>query len=258
VQRIYRYFDLGDDWAWMTVVNGDHGYSTGTGDPMAATYAGTVACLKMARALGDRDREAYFACKAARIAVPLIMRFPLTPWAQQSGLLNPDRIVLGFHEKEGFIRVQLGKTDPWNPTNVLSGDGVLPEVYAALLMPGKTMLRTYEDRHARFYPDWYKGGVQYPFHTSYKGNSVYVTFPHIFSRALLGEPTAQLWRYVDAAQTNRNNAWIGPNVVAELLARDAPLRLTEWQPAAYDDGYTIKMAGASGSGSTFSARPTGS
>ena len=237
-RRIYRYFDLGDDWAWMTVVNADHGYSTGTGDPMAATYAGTAACLNMARAVNDRDEEAHYACKAARIAVPVVARFWLTAWAQQNGLLNPDRIALGFHEKEGFTRVEMGKVDPWDVTNVLSGDGALPEVYADLLAFGNGALRTYENEYARFYPDWYQGDVKYPFETTYKGNSVYVTFPHIFARALLNEPDAQLWRYVEGAQTNRNNAWIGPNVIAELLSRQSPLRLTEWQPATYKDGVT--------------------
>ena len=56
-QKIARYFELGDDWAWMTVVNSDIGYSTGTGDPLAATYCGNWAMLKMARKLGTKRRK---------------------------------------------------------------------------------------------------------------------------------------------------------------------------------------------------------
>lgn len=236
VRRIYRYFERGDDWAWMTVVNADHGYSTGTGDPMAATYCGTLACLKMARALKDKAGVEYFAAQAARIAVPTVARFRYTAWARKAGLIGPKSVVLGFHEMEGFTRARLGEDDPWDTTNVLSGDGVLPELYAVLRAFGGTALADYEAEYARNFPEWYRGDVVYPFATTYKGNSIYVTFPHIFARALLGEPTSALLNYVDMAQANRNNAWIGPNVLAELLSRSAPLLLTEWQPAALWDG----------------------
>ena len=236
VGRIYRYFDLGDDWAWMTVVNADHGYSTGTGDPLAATLCGTIACLKMARALGDKTSERHFAAQSARIAVPAVARFWYTAWARKAGLIGPKSVVLGFHEMEGFTRARLGEDDPWDTTSALSGDGVLPELYDALQAFGGNALADYEAEYARSFPDWYQGDVTYPFATTYKGNSIYVTFPHIFARALLGEPMPALWNYVAAAQGNRNNGWIGPNVVAELLSRQSPLMLTEWQPAAYLDG----------------------
>lgn len=236
VWRIYRYFDLGDDWAWMTVVNADHGYSTGTGDPLAATFCGTVACLKMARALGDRAAEQHFAAQSARIAVPTVARFWYTAWGRKAGLIGPKSVVLGFHEREGFTRARLSEDDPWDTTNVLSGDGVLPELYDAMRAFGGSALGEYEAEYARGFPEWYKGDVTYPFATTYQGNSIYVTFPHIFARALLGESTPTLWNYVTAAQSNRNNGWIGPNVLAELLSLQSPLMLTEWQPAAYRDG----------------------
>ncbi len=220
----------------MTVVNADHGYSTGTGDPLAATFCGTLACLKMARALGDQTAEQHFAAQSARIAVPTVARFWYTAWARKAGLIGPKSVVLGFHEMEGFTRARLEDDDPWDTTSALSGDGVLPELYAAIQAFGGSALANYEAEYARGFPEWYKGDVVYPFATTYKGNSIYVTFPHIFARALPGEPTPVLWSYVAAAQTNRNNGWIGPNVVAELLSRDAPLLLTEWRPAAYLDG----------------------
>jgi uncharacterized membrane protein len=61
---------------------------------------------------------------------------------------------------------------------------------------------------------------------------------------ILDEPSTRLWQYVDAAESNRNNAWIGPNMIAELISANAPMVLTEWQPAAYRDGYVTKAGHA--------------
>jgi hypothetical protein len=236
VRRIYQYFDIADDWAWMTVTNGDHGYSTGTGDPMAATYGGMLACLKMARALGDRRAEELFAYRTARICVPVVARFWYTGWARERGWISSRSVVIGFWEDRHFVSASLGTEDPWSSTNVLSGDGILPEFFDALTAYAPQALRDYEDDYARYFTSWDDGNYSYPFNTTYNGNSVYVTFPHIFARAVLGESTEALWGYIQRAKTNTNNAWVGPNVVAELLSRPAPLVLTEWRPAAYRDG----------------------
>ena len=45
-----------------------------------------------------------------------------------------------------------------------------------------------------------------------------------------------LWKYALLSEKNRNNAWVGPNVAAELLALRTPLILTDWTPAGYFDG----------------------
>lgn len=239
VLRIFKYFDYGDDWAWMTVVNGDMGWSTGTGDPLCATYAGHVAALKMARVLKFENDEAHFAYKTARVCVPTLARFWLTDWARQQRFIGSRDIVQGFWEKETFTATTMNEntTDPWGPTNVLSGDGILPELFNAYITYAAPALAAYEQEYAQYYPDWANGNHIYSFETTYKGNSVYVTFPHIYMRALLGEPTADLWKYVDLAKINPATAyWVGPNVIAEILARGTPLILTEWQPAAFTDG----------------------
>ncbi|MBC8104760.1 MAG: hypothetical protein H7Z41_19470 [Cytophagales bacterium] len=241
VQRIYRYFDLGDDWAWMTVVNADHGYSTGTGDPLCAAYAAHIACLKMARVLGDRESEKRFAVRAARCAVATVSRFGYTDWGREQGLLGPRSVALGYQEAEGFTR---SNTDdgPWYVSTLLSGDGALPELFTLYRAYGKDALRRYEARYAADLPRWYQGSQPYPKKVTYDGNSIYVAFPHVFARAaVLDEPTTSLVRYLDGIQTNRNNAWIGPNVVAEVLSRHRGGRvplflLTEWEPAAYREG----------------------
>jgi len=240
VKRIYRYFDLGDDWAWMTVVNGDMGWSTGTGDPMAASFCGNLACLKMARALMLAGDEAYFAYKTARISVPTVTRFHLNAWARKHGFIPQNGLVQGFWERETFTCAVMDEwsRDPWGAANILSGDGILPELYNALTHFARPALETYEAEIERYYPHWAMGDFSYSFSTTYNGNSIYVTFPHIFARAVLGETTADLWKYVESAKTNRGSAyWVGPNVVAEILSRETPFILTEWQPAAYVDGF---------------------
>jgi len=240
ILRIFRYFDFGDDWAWMTVVNGDMGWSTGTGDPMAASFCAHVACLKMAHTLGDRNWEDYFAYKTARVSVPTVARFWYNAWAREKGFVSQYGMVQGFWEQETFTCSQMGEQrgDPWGPTNILSGDGILPELFAALVRYAEPALKAYEQEYSSFYPHWAEGSYSYPFETTYDGNSVYVTFPHIYARAILGESTPTLWNYVDQAKTNPGSAnWVGPNVIAELLSRDAPIILTEWQPLEYNDGY---------------------
>ena len=240
--HIFRYMHLGDDWAWMTNVNGDMGYSTGTGDPMTAAYGGQLACLKMARALGEKDDEAYFAYKCARVAIPAVSRFWYTDWARNEiYAIYPNNVVLGFWEKRSVVSVTMDQdsNDPWSPTTNLSGDGVLPESFSLFLEYGREALKEYEGEFAQYYPDWYNADHDYPFSTTYGGNSVYITFPHLYSRSVLGEDSTEtLWGYFDKAFETESSAYfIGPNVAAELLSREAPFYLTEWAPAAYNDGY---------------------
>lgn len=238
VARIQRYFDAGDDWAWMTVVNGDMGWSTGTGDPLAATFCGHVATLKMARALGDSQAERHYAHRLARVCVPAVSRFWLTEWGRRQGFIQNNQIVQGFWENSAFTAATLSETsnDPWGATNILSGDGILPELFAAFDTFARAELQQFENEYAAGYPHWAQGDFAYAIPTTYSGNSVYVTFPHIYARAILGESTAALWGYVDTAITNRGSAyWVGPNVIAELLARETPLILTEWRPAGLKD-----------------------
>lgn len=242
VKRVFRYFDFGDDWAWMTVVNGDMGWSTGTGDPMASVFCGYLACYKMARAIGDFEMEEYFAYKLARVTVPCVSRFWYNDWAEEKGLIptySKEYSIQGFWEKDTFTYSKMDQqyTDPWGPTNVLSADGILPELFYAFMKFNPDGLQEFENDYEQYYPDWANGNHEYPFSTIYDGNSVYVTFPHIYARAMLGEPSSTLWNYVDSAKTNFGNFhFVGPIVIAEILSRETTMYLTEWQPAGYSDG----------------------
>ncbi|GAB4459251.1 MAG: hypothetical protein OHK0029_21580 [Armatimonadaceae bacterium] len=234
--RIFRYMDLGDDWAWMTVVNADHGFSTGTGDPMCAYYAGTVACLKMARTLDDRQAEARYAARMARVAVPMVARFWYTDFARRYGLIGSKSVALGFNEREGYTRSTTAES-PWWLSTLLSGDGALPEIAVLYRDFGQKAVADFEKRYAAAYPRWFDGKYTYPYAATYGGNSVYVAYPHVYVRSVaLGESVPSLWQYAEAIAPNRNNAWIGPNVLAELFGREMPLMLTAWEPAAYRDG----------------------
>jgi hypothetical protein len=246
--HIYKYVDKGEDWAWMTVVNGDMGYSTGTGDPMTAAFCGQLACLKMARALGQTNDEAFFAFKCARAAVPAVSRFWYTDWARNViYAVYPNSVVLGFYEKRPVVSGEMDESseDPWPPTTALSGDGILPEMFNAFMAFAKPALKTYETEFEAAYPHWSDAAHSYSFPTTYSGNSVYVTFPHIYLKAQLGDNTqAELWSLVDSAWETTSSAYfVGPNVIAELLSRETPIILTEWRPASYDDGYHDTSSG---------------
>ncbi len=181
VAAITRYTDLADDWAWMTTCNGDMGWSTGTGDPMTAAFVGHVAALRMAREIGDDGAARHHAVRAARVAVPAIARFWYTDWAREQGFINSNQIVQGFWEKGTFTATTMSEnqTDPWGPTNPLSGNGCQPEFFSTLALRAPAALRTYEDRMLAAYPNLFDGDFDYSISTLYGGNSVYVTFPHI-------------------------------------------------------------------------------
>ncbi len=239
VKDIARYTDLADDWAWMTNCNGDMGYSTGTGDPMTAAFAGNLALYKLARGLGQTADEAEYALRLARMTIPAVARFWYTDWARTEGYIGSSSVVLGFWERAGtFTTGLLSETaeDPWSGTNLISGNGVIPEFFAAVERHARTALQTYENRYAAAYPNWSNGSFAYSFTPLYGGNSVYVVFPHVFARYMLGEATAILWGYVDSSQANRGTTgWSGPVTVAALASRDTPSILTEWRPAKLVD-----------------------
>lgn len=240
IDRIRLFTDYADDWAWMTNTNGDMGYSTGTGDPMDAAFIGHVATMKMARATGQTAREDAAAYFAARVAVPVVARLWYTDWARSKFYINSNQFAQGMWERATIIGVTADQTleDPWGPTNLLSGNGIQPELFNLFTTHARPALQTYETRYAAGYPQWANEAFAYTIPTTYDGNSVYVTYPHIYARAMLGEPTAALWGYVDTASTNlRGPYYVGPNVIAEILSRDAPIHLAEWQPARYSDGY---------------------
>lgn len=239
IRAMTRYTDLADDWAWMTNVNGDMGWSTGTGDPMTAAYVGHVAAARMARALGDEAAAGHYAYRAARVAVPAVSRFWYIAWARQQGFIGPNSIVQGFWEKGTFTATTMLETatDPWGPTNPLSGNGCQHEFFAALMRFAPAALAAYEDAMLAGYPNLFNPDHVYTISTTYGGNSVYVTFPHLYARIWLGQPTAELWTLAGRAQSNRRTTgWIAPVVLAELLARDTPLHLTEWQPLRWNEG----------------------
>lgn len=239
LRRIRRYFDLADDWVWMTTAGSDDGRSTGIGDRLSATYSAAVACRDLAQAIGDRALADRAAVWAARVAVPTVARLWYTDFARNTGQIGPASLALGYHETEGFTRCVPGKDDPWNATSLLSAGGGLPELAELYARVAPEAVRELEARYETAFPRWFDGGIGYPFATAYKGNSLYVSLPHVYARAVvLGESSGKLWPRVDRALGNRNNGWVAPNILAELIARSSPLHLIGWGNARYDEGVT--------------------
>jgi hypothetical protein len=241
-QRLAGYFDLADDYAWMTVCNAQDGYSTGTGDALNGGYAGMVAMLEMSRHLGDREAEAKYAYRAARMALLTAMRPAYTKWGRAHGMLDRDEAALGFWEKASFTSSRFSG-DPWGVTTLLSADGCLPELMELYKTAQPSAWKSFLDEYAATLPDWYDATHQYPFEVTYNGNSGYVTFPHIYARAWFGASNEDLRTWIEAAQPNRNNAWVAPNAIAEVITQGAPLLLNGWGNAAIPSGtYTSDSA----------------
>jgi hypothetical protein len=149
-QRIFRYVELADDWAWMTAASGDMGFGTGGGDCMAADYCGRVACLKIARVLGDRSGKEYFAYWAARAAVPTVARFWYTDWARRQGFVPENAVVQGFLEHKTFDASRLDEAgeDPWRNARLLSGNGVFPELFGLYTRDARSALEDFTRQSA--------------------------------------------------------------------------------------------------------------
>jgi len=231
VNKVWDYMRLAEDWAWMTVVNADHGYSTGTGDPMAAYYAGAAARYKMARALGDTKVENEALAEVARVAVPMVAKLGAGRWAESLGVISPNRTIVGYSELQGFTRIQTGQEDPWGPTTLLSGNGCQPEVMSLYKTYAADSLKTFFKTFDTAYPQWRDPKFQYPFATSYSGNSGYVVFPQLYARAILGyeSPTSLAKTAAAVAAQNNVHGWVGANVVAELISMGTPLYLTGFE-----------------------------
>ncbi len=226
LNRVFEFMDAATDWAWMTTCNADHGYSTGTGDPMCAYYVGLAARLKLARLVGDTKVENQALNQLCHVGIASIARFGFTKYARDWGLIGPTSVALGFHEREGVTRVPEGTTDPWGPTTLLSGSGAQPEMFGLYLSDGRRGLEQFLSDYERAYPNWKDGNHKYPFQCTYNGNSGYVNFPHIYARLRLGESTAKLTEMVRGTMKNPVHAWVGANVIAEIANRRAPGYLT--------------------------------
>ena len=128
-KRLANYFNLGDDWAWMTVVNAEDGYGAGTGDALNAAYAGMVAMREMARVLGDRPAEELYAYRAARMALLTALRPAYSVWGRANGFITRGEVALGFWERMQLTTSSY-RGDPWGPSTLLSGSDYIPEILA--------------------------------------------------------------------------------------------------------------------------------
>ncbi len=234
VERIFSWFTVTDDWEWMRASNSAHGHGTGAGDCMNATYAAAVAYTKLARAAGRTADYHYGLYTLARTALPALNRFAYNDFAASNGFKEDNSMVLGFHEGKGFLSGELNRY-PWNVTSNISGNGIQTENFDLYMANAQDALRNYEQIFEKSYPQWMNGKFTYPFDTLYKGNSGYITLPHIYLRARLGgDSFATLTEYLEQAHANNYLWWLAPPVVAEIATKKTDgVVILDWDNGAF-------------------------
>ncbi|MGC8840752.1 MAG: hypothetical protein ACP5QZ_04770 [Candidatus Sumerlaeaceae bacterium] len=243
VERMFSWFAVTDDWEWLRASNGVHGHGTGAGDCTNATYAGMLAYAKLARETGRTEEFLYGLYAAARAAVPAVSRFAYNEYAQELGLLQASsRLVVGFHEGEGFLAGELDRY-PWNVTSLISGNGVQPELFDLLRKYAEAAVTRYVRIFDAAYPNWDEGAYRYPFRTIYRNNSGYITLPQIYLRVRMNlDGPEQAHERVERARVNREFWWLAPPVLAEVMQ---PLRakvyLANWGKCAFLGGSILPL-----------------
>jgi hypothetical protein len=173
---------------------------------------------------------------SARAALFALNRFAYTDFAQQNKLMEQGSYPIGFHEGNGFLVSELDRY-PWNVTSAISGNGVQPVNFDLYLKYAPDVLRKYEQVFETAYPRWAEADYQYPFATLYHGNSGYITLPHIYLRARLGETPDVLHDLLQKAQANNFLWWIAPPVIAEAMNAKADAAVvTDWGHCAFHGG----------------------
>lgn len=246
LQRIWAWWPMTDDWAWMRSSNGFHGHGTGAGDCSCADFAGALGRARIMQAMGDSAGRDEAWLLAARSALSTVGRFALTPWARERGLLASTEVAVGFHEGEGFLAGDV--TDyPWNVTSMISGNGVQPELFDLLMARVPERLQALEDEVLSANPTIFDGAADYGRATIYQGNSGYITLPHLCAQARLGTPDEQLRDWIALAEPNSHLWWQAPTTLAEIIGRDSGAWLLDWSAGRWlhgqvGEGGTVRLA----------------
>jgi hypothetical protein len=241
VERMFSWFAVTDDWEWMRASNGVHGHGTGAGDCTNAAYVGVLSYAKLARETGRTEEFNYGLYAAARAALPTLTRFVYNDFADEQGLKEPARLVVGFYEGQGFLQGELDRY-PWNVTSLISGNGVQPEIFDLLARYAERPVVAYEREFAAAYPDWFEGSYTYPFRTLYGNNSGYITLPHIYLRARLAlDGPADLRDYLKSARANNYLWWLAPPVIAELAQPRQRAYVANWGKCAFLGGNIVRL-----------------
>lgn len=241
IERIFSWFTVTDDWEWMRASNGAHGHGTGAGDCESATFAACVAYARLAEGAGRADEYEYGIYMASRAAVFALTRFAYDDFAREYGLGETKSQVLGFHEGQGFLVGELDRY-PWNVTSAISGNGIQPGNFDLYLKYAPETLRSYEQTFEAAYPNWSNAQYRYNFPTLYKGNSGYITLPHIYLRARLGmESSDVLHDLIHKAAENPHLWWLAPPVIAEVMhSKTESAYVSDWGRCAFLGGEMVK------------------
>ncbi len=98
VDKMLGYVNGVHDWAWMDDGSNDSGDNGPVVDCSQSAFGGHGALLRMAKALGDKDKIAQASYLLAKSQLPLIGRLASERYGSANGLLGPDSINVGFRE----------------------------------------------------------------------------------------------------------------------------------------------------------------
>ncbi len=230
LDRMWAWWRVTDDWAWLRCANAFHGHGTGAGDCSCAAHAGAIGRARLMARLGDvaaRDEALYF---AARSALSITARFGLTRWAREHGLIEDDAVAVGYHEGEGYLRDSV-TSYPWTVTSMISGNGVQPEVHDLLMERVPNHLAAYEAEMLAANPTLFDGLHDYGRDTLCDGNSGHITLPHLHAQARLGTRGNRLRQWLAEAASNPEMWWLAPTVLAEMAGRGSGFWLLDWSAA---------------------------
>jgi hypothetical protein len=235
LRLLMDFFVKSHDWAWMADSITEIGEGAAI-DCLTADYAGLIAAARIAQTLGkqsDADRALYL---AAKTAYPHTMRFAFLSYIQEYNLWHSDSpnigTINGFHEFNAWIHPK--HSDPWWGMCSLSGFGVEPECFDAMMLylPKSRIVKWWQ-MVTKIYPEWYKVDKPYKPGTIYGGNTNYITTPALYLEFRLGANNTQLMSWAKRAGLS-DGCFANHNVFAEIASRECPIQIIDWGQCTFD------------------------
>lgn len=241
VQGALRYFLVCHDWTMLQSGCREHTASSSV-DMDGAAYQGTAAFLQMATVLGKKDDAAVGRMLLSRLALSTVVRWRGMSWVEPEKKQEQlDSISLGLCENRGFDCMSVRNRSPHNAHGHISLSlawiGESPMLYNLHLWGGGQnfwKMLEYEWLENKL-PDWRK---------AYPGTLCYhysIVMPHLYMRALLGEPQSSLRQELEKQVNKKGVKWFfAPDerqaaeqapFYALYWGMDFPVRIRNWSGA---------------------------
>lgn len=249
VELLQDYSIKSHDWAWMADSITEFGEGAAI-DCLTAVYAGQIAATRMADTLEKKrfaDQALYI---AAKTALTHTTRFAYLEYIQRYNLWHTDSpwigTINGFHEYDAFIHPR--HSDPWWGVCSLSGFGVEPECFDAMLAYlGSSPIREWWKMVTAIYPRWFDSSFKCRDGAMYGGICNYITTPGIYLEFRLGTDDDRLTQMIRKAEF-RDGFYQNPNVYGEICSRPCPVQFVDWGRCTIDTAkYDVKTATAQAS-----------